>query len=119
MFTATRNHGVRGLLVAGFAALTLSIAATGAHASPTVDTSRITVRYGELDLAKPAGARALYRLIQQAAFDVCDGYVGRFSEMQTRRSACYKDAIANAVAAVGSPQLTALYGNSRTKLAAN
>lgn len=119
MFTATRNHGATSALCRGLVALTLAFAATVSHAQSTVNTARITVRYAELDVTKPAGAQALYRMIQQAAFDVCDGYVGRFSQMQTLKSACYKDAVANAVAAVGSPQLTALHGMQQTKLAAN
>jgi UrcA family protein len=119
MFSATRNHSAASALLSGLVALTLAFAATASQARPTVDTARITVRYAELDVTKPAGAQALYRMIQQAAYDVCDGYVGRFSRMQTVNSACYKSAVANAVAAVGSPQLTALYGARRTKLAAN
>jgi UrcA family protein len=119
MFTATRNHGAASALFGALAALSLAFAATASQAQPTVDTTRITVRYAELDVTKPAGAQALYRMIQQAAYQVCDGYVGRFSRMRTLESGCYKDAVANAVAAVGSPQLSAVHGARQTRVAGN
>ncbi len=59
-------------------------------------------------------AAILYSRIQQAAFAIGDGgFVGPFSEIRTKTSACYE----NAVAQVYSPQLSALHQNQDTRIA--
>jgi len=73
-------------------------------AAPSNGVPTETVRFADLNLARPAGADALYRRIQQAAREVCepDGPAGHLSGYQE----CVSNAIARAVADVGAPLLT-------------
>ena len=120
--TLQSNHGARKVLLGGVmvlmgiasGAVSASPASAAVSASPaSASTSSVTVRYVELDLSRSAGAQVLYNRIQQAALEVCNGFVGPFSEMHTRASPCYKDAVENAVAQVNSPQLSAIHRTSR------
>ena len=111
--TLQSNHGARKILLGGVMVL-MGIASAAVSASPaSASTRSVTVRYVELDLSRSAGAQVLYNRIQQAALQVCNGFVGPFSEMHTRASPCYKDAVENAVAQVNSPQLSAIHRTSR------
>jgi len=107
--TLQSDHGARKILLGGVVVL-MGIASAAVSASPaSASTRSVTVRYAELDLSRPAGAQVLYNRIQQAALQVCNGFVGPFSEMHTRASPCYKDAVEHAVAQVNSPQLSAIH----------
>ena len=70
------------------------------------------VKYGDLDLSNPQGARALYNRIAAAAGEVCKSYTidsrNLTTQMQVR--ACVHKAIAEAVIKVGRPELAAIYG---------
>lgn len=117
MNTVTQsNRGVRQILIAGLAVITLGLASTNTFAG---DASSITVNYAELDLSQPAGAQILYSRIEQAAFEICNGFIGPFGEIRTKASPCYKNAVANAVAQVNSPRLSALHRAHSTRLASN
>ncbi len=126
------NRGVRQILIAGLAVITLGLASTSTFAaSPSSESMKvfasspsssesITVNYAELDLTQPAGAQILYRRIQQAAFEICGGgFIGPFGDIRTKASPCYKNAVANAVAQVNSPRLSALHRAHSTRLASN
>ena len=113
------NRGVRQILIAGLAVITLGLASTSTFAASPSSES-ITVNYAELDLTQPAGAQILYRRIQQAAFEICGGgFIGPFGDIRTKASPCYKNAVANAVAQVNSPRLSALHRAHSTRLASN
>ncbi len=117
--TIQSNDAMRKFLI-GAAALLLGIASTAAPANPgAVDVRSVTVHFGELDLSRSEGAQVLYRRIQRAAYDVCDGYVGPFPEMHIKTGPCYTTAVANAVAQVNSPQLSAIYRAHMPRLASN
>ena len=90
------------VLAGALAATALAAPALAADQTPCV-----TVRYGDLDPATPAGAALLFRRISGAARSVCGerGY-GLFFERQWDN--CYRAAVADAVAAVNSPLLTDL-----------
>jgi UrcA family protein len=80
-----------------FSAMALSFAAI----SPAQDSTgvlREKVKYSDLDIARPAGAGALYVRITLAANDVCH------------------QAIANAVAEVDQPALYSVYNAKNTAL---
>ena len=112
------NRGVRQILIAGLAVVTLGLASTSTFAgSPSGDSIRVS--YAELDLSQPAGAQVLYSRIEQAAFQICSGFIGPFAEIRTKASPCYKNAVANAVAQVNSPRLSALHRAHSTRLASN
>jgi len=108
---------VRGIVFGSLAALTLGIVSTNALAASAEAVRGITVSYSELDLSKSVGAKVLYKRIQLAAFEVCNEFVGPFSELRTKASGCYRNAVANAVAQVNSAQLTAQHRAHVTRLA--
>jgi UrcA family protein len=95
---------------AGIAALALStcLVAYSASAQPKVKAQ--TVSFADLDLSKAAGAQTLYKRIKAAARNVCgpaDNYTYVTPSKQFRQ--CYEKAIADAVAQIDRPSLTALH----------
>ncbi len=112
------QRGAKQVLLAGLAAVTLGLASTSSFASGSDDGVRKqTVSYAELDLTKQAGAEALYKRIQRAAFTVCGGYETPLPGSYTRKSRCFKTAVNEAVAKVNSPLLTALHQDQNTRVA--
>ncbi len=129
-----RYFGI-ALLVAFGCAISLQ----GAFAATQPDAARSTaVSYADLDLSSPAGIRTFYRRIQQAAREVCNAsdpimrlylQVERASGGRSRSTArrqrqhapflvlrchdchddCYRRTVADAVARMNSPMLTALH----------
>lgn len=93
----------------------------GAHAQPVDDTIRrdVAVPYGDLNISQEAGARALLARIERASVRAC-GYSPYFRDPQSpaflylmqdyRR--CRAEAVADAVARLGSPVVTQLYAGS-------
>jgi UrcA family protein len=77
--------------------------AQSAHAGAAV-----TVSYRDLNLATPEGASALYARINHAAHTVCEAGDIRDLGAQAASKACQREAVAQAVHAVHSPQLAAL-----------
>lgn len=72
----------------------------------------VKVSYEDLNVQKEAGAKVLYRRLQQASKDVCGvrtlqnaGSVRALAEMQT----CYNDSLTSAVAKVDSPALVRIH----------
>jgi UrcA family protein len=95
--------------VAALSALCFALSAFEAQADPTDDPPTITVKYSDLNIDKPAGARVLYRRIASAARTVCGV---DYSPLPSTRSAaltCYRDAIADAVSKVDSPTLAGVH----------
>jgi UrcA family protein len=84
------------------------VTAYSASAEPSVKSQR--VGFADLDLSKPAGAQTLYKRIKAAARHVC-GPVDRYAYTVSPQSfrQCYEKAIADAVAQVDRPSLTALH----------
>jgi UrcA family protein len=86
------------------------------HAAPAgYDVATRTVKYGDLDLARTAGAATLYSRIQNAARAVCEPAISssvRESILLAHR--CVEQSIARAVADVNAPALTS-YHVSKTK----
>jgi UrcA family protein len=78
-----------------------------------------TVRFADLDISKPEGAKVLYQRIVAAAGRVCtsDG----FQTLRTMKQdkICTDYAVDKAVKAVGSPQLSALRWAHMIHLASN
>ncbi|HEX4648180.1 MAG TPA: UrcA family protein [Steroidobacteraceae bacterium] len=83
-----------------------------ADGGPHYVARHVTVRYGDLNLSSTAGANTLYLRIVGAARFSC-GYEGR-SLLEAREwQSCYKTAVADAVAAVNSPNLTVIYNREQ------
>jgi UrcA family protein len=90
------------------AAATLSCAApVRAQTSDTVPS--VVVKYHDLNIGSPAGARMLLKRIEAAADTACGGapdirQLNQWASFQ----ACRRSAVARAVVAVDSPMLTAM-----------
>ena len=88
------------------AALALLLGLIGATQASAGQPAAIRVGYGDLDLATSAGAHTLYERIAGAARTVC-GFEGTALVEQSLWNSCYRGAIADAVARVNTPLLTA------------
>jgi UrcA family protein len=69
-------------------------------------SASITVKYADLDLASPSGARVLYERIRASAQGACAYYWFHTDADEAR---CVHDAIANAVTKINQPALSAVY----------
>ena len=98
---------------AGVLALALSgasLLSSGAVAADVPDdVPSVTVLYGDLNLERTEGVTALYVRLRTAAVVVCRSRErgGPFTQLITH--ACIQKALANAVAKVDNPTLTAYY----------
>jgi UrcA family protein len=101
-FTSTKRLARAGIA----AALALSTCLIANYAAAEAPTKSVTVSFADLDLSKTAGAQTLYKRIKGAARRVC-GTKDRYTQESWRK--CIEDAIANAVAQVDRPSLTALH----------
>jgi UrcA family protein len=97
----------RRLLGAGLAVLICCSALAGAAGAGTEPTRRsVTVSYGDLNLANPAGVERLYQRLRQAANRVCgDPVMVRLSG----RAQCTQHAVEEAVRSIDNRNLTALH----------
>jgi UrcA family protein len=89
-------------------ALVLILGLLGATPALASDPASIKVGYSDLNLTTVAGAQTLYKRIKGAARTVC-GYEGRNLTDESAWNSCYRGAIADAVAKVNSPLLTAVH----------
>jgi UrcA family protein len=120
MSTITRSNSMRTPIIIGaVSALMLNIASIALASAAANNTRSIMVSYGELDISRPVGAQVLYQRIVRAATAVCDDFTQPYNEMRTRKSTCFKDAVANAVAKVNSEQLFAIHRAHMTQVASN
>lgn len=69
----------------------------------------VEVRYGELDLAKTAGAEVFYRRLKHATRTVCGSLNPRSASSVRVWNDCYQETLETAVAAANRPILTALH----------
>lgn len=104
MNTSTPCSGVRGLIaVAIFGAIASSFSAASAADPSSVS---ITVKYADLNIASPSGARVLYERIRAAAQAGCRYYLFATEEDEAR---CVHNAIAGAVTKINQPALSAVF----------
>lgn len=98
--------------LAGIASACLGMGATTGYAAdevPSHEVRTMAVQYGDLNLANPQAIQRLYQRISTAASEVCDSRDHRSLQAFANDRSCKARSIARAVAAVGSPQLTALH----------
>jgi UrcA family protein len=99
------SFGVLGTLTLLVAAVALPAAADGRLVQESTE-----VRYADLDLGKEAGVANLYARLKNAAEQVCDlGLPSSALFLASPSRACVADALAQAVAAVDRPALTAYH----------
>jgi UrcA family protein len=90
--------------------ISLALAATSAPVlAERAAPPQVAVAYGDLDLAQPSDARALYGRIRAAAREVCAPASGRGAAQQVAWNACRRDALDRAVAALGSDSIARLH----------
>jgi UrcA family protein len=79
-----------------------------------VNVRTVTVRFGDLDLSTPAGAKTLYQRIRGAARTVCGEEQDYELGLDTRHywNNCFKSAVSGAVDKVHSPLLQAVHRQS-------
>ncbi len=106
MNTSTPSTGLRRLIATAIlGALASSFCAVAAADPPS--SARITVKYADLDIATPSGARKLYARIEAAAHNAC-GYFWFKTDADEAR--CVHNTIVNAVNKVNRPALSAVLG---------
>src|SRR5262245_34685529 len=112
------NERTHTRLLAAVIAASLSLFAAAGNASDAVPQR--TVRFQDLDLARPGDAQRLYTRLRAAAKAVCDEQIeGRDARSATRRGECIRQSLEGAVAEVNAPALTALHAsNVEMRLAA-
>jgi len=88
----------------------LSACADALAAPPGYEVATRTVKFGDLDLSRSAGAAALYSRIQNAASAVCEPAISAGPKESTLfAKRCREQSIARAVADVNAPALTSYY----------
>ena len=101
------------LLLAGIAVSGPATLFAGTRIDATDELPTVHVSYAGLDLSTKTGAAILYQRIKGAAQQVCGSVDGRQLAQLARWNACYEKALADAVAQVNQPQVTALYRTQR------
>lgn len=92
---------------------TLGFTLTG-HAAAT-DTAQAVVKYGDLSVTTSLGANTLYRRLYSAARTVCSSIDEASLAGKHQKAVCVDKAIADAVAKVGEPALTAVYSENNAR----
>jgi UrcA family protein len=112
MNNSTPSTGLRGFIASGiFVAFAATFCAVSA-ADPS--SAGITVKYADLDVASPAGARVLYERIRAAAQSACSYFWFKTDADEAR---CLQNTIAKAVNKVDQPALSAVYDATYKKSA--
>ena len=97
---------------------TAALCAASASVQAAEDVPSKTVKFSDLNIASPAGAKVLYARIRAAARDVCRDSSGGDPIRRLAVSACIEKAIDKAVKDVNSPALTSLrFGSGDVRLA--
>ena len=103
MNSSSRCTGLRSLIAAGIFALASSFSAVSA-ADPS--SASINVKYSDLNITSPSGALVLYERIRVAAQSACNYFWFKTDADEAR---CVHNTIANAVAKVNQPALSAVF----------
>jgi UrcA family protein len=112
------SRAIQLIIVAGMAILANAQVANAESAKREL-IDRVTVSYADLDLRSDAGARAMLKRLENAAYRVCGGDIRRqpaFKIMphhvKTIIEECREDAVARAVAAVDKQTLWHVFASS-------
>ena len=96
--------------IIGVATLAAVLAVNHASAvGSSGEVPRVVVRYSDLDLSQPQGARALYYRIQRAARMACGGIDVEDLPHRAQFHVCVDQAVANAVTNIDSQRLTEIH----------
>jgi UrcA family protein len=105
------NAFIKSIPVLALSALVLgSLPASAATRGVPADTLKVTVRFADLDLARPQDAEVLYQRIQFAARLVCTDSSAPWDGRRSRNwIRCFNGVVEDAVRGIDQPLLTALY----------
>jgi UrcA family protein len=99
----------------------MSTAALCSALSTTAEAQDVpskVVKFNDLDITTPDGAKVLYRRIRAAARDVCDASTGSDPVLRGAVKVCIDKAVDKAVKDVNAPMLSSLrFGSSDVRLA--
>jgi UrcA family protein len=99
---------MKRLIVPALAALAFAAPAAAATDGPVAKTST-AVSYAGLDLSRASDAAVMAGRLDRAALGVCGAsrFSARDVQDATRRSACWRDAMQQALARLGAPAVDA------------
>jgi UrcA family protein len=115
MNTITRSNPIRRTLAVGIVSACALGFGTITAAADELGVPKANIRYSDLNLATPQGAKVLYERIISASYAVCQSF-GRDRNDNADPSAlqaCRKKIVADAVTKIGRPALYAVY-NARS-----
>ena len=97
---------------------TSALCSTLSTTAEAEDVPSKIVKFNDLDITTPDGAKVLYSRIRAAARDVCDVSTGNDPIFRIATKVCFDRAVDNAVRHVNAPMLTYLrFGSSDVRLA--
>lgn len=107
MTPVNRFRSVMAIMLFGSMASGLGVLPAEADSS---DVPQFAVKFGDLNISSPQGARVLYGRIRAAAEKVCSPYDGRGLDAKMHLNGCIDTAILGAVTRVNNSAVTAVYG---------
>jgi UrcA family protein len=114
------NTSIRTRIYTAISCL-MSTAALCTALSTTAEAEDVpskVVKFNDLDITTPDGAKVLYKRIRAAARDVCGVSIGDDPILRVGTKVCIDKAVDNAVKRVNAPMLTYLrFGSSDVRLA--
>ncbi len=111
------SHNIRivpALLSAAIVALAFGVVTVARADTSDTPAQQRVVSFKDLNLDRPADAAKLYYRIQRAADLVCHSEIGPFAQAQNVMRQCTNKSVAEAVASISHPNLTALYAGRIT-----
>jgi UrcA family protein len=109
MNSSSRCAGLRGSIVTAiFGTLVVGFSAVS---SPNPSSASITVKYADLNIHSPSGARALYERIRAAAKSACNYF---WFKRDADEASCVEITVRDAVSKVNQPALSAVYNSKHT-----
>jgi UrcA family protein len=88
---------------------TLASIATVSNASEAPMPPQVVVKFADLDISTPKGAKTLYRRIRTAAADVCSRMYPTDAAYRSHKHACLQQVIADAVTKIDRPALSTVF----------
>lgn len=100
---------IPALLSAGLVVLEIAFMDPARAASVDASAEQKSVSYTDLNLERAGDVAKLYERIERAANRICHAEVGPAAKAQAAERQCVSKSVAEAVANVSHPNLTALY----------
>jgi UrcA family protein len=105
--------------ILGFGAFALTIATLPAQSADRLVTHSAVVTYSDLDLSNTAGARTLYRRIENTASRLCGPANGSGLAASREYRTCVQNAVGGAVSQLNRPMVSDLHhDNTRVRVSA-